>query len=129
MDVAEEVRQPGPVVPQEQAPPVPQIEQPRRVEKDAATEEARRSELEPVDTGNAALEAFLEENKGLPRLSPERALHGTVKASCGQFAVLHTGQGKHGLYEFPPEQGVPAVGQSLDQTRRADGRGNRPRMR
>lgn len=129
VDVAEEVRQPGPVVPQEQAPPVPQIEQPRRVEKDAATEEARRSELEPVDTGNAALEAFLEENKGLPRLSPERALHGTVKASCGQFAVLHTGQGKHGLYEFPPEQGVPAVGQSLDQTRRADGRGNRPRMR
>lgn len=129
VDVVEEVPQPGPVVPQEQAPPILQMEQPRRVEKDAAIEEVRRPELESVDTGNAALEAFLEEHKGLPRLSIERALHGTVVASCGQFAVLHTGQGRHGLYEFPPEQGVPAVGQSLDQARKADGRGNRPRMR
>lgn len=72
----------------------------------------------PSESGDAALEVFLELHKELPWASKEVAQHGTVVEACGQHAVLHTGRGKHVMYEFPEEQEVPAHGQSLEQLQR-----------
>lgn len=59
-----------------------------------------------AERAKTAQDAFLEQHKELPRATPGQVSVGTLRASEGQFAVLHVGRGKLVLHEFPSEQAV-----------------------
>jgi hypothetical protein len=66
-------------------------------------------------TPDPGLPAFLAKHKDMPLAAAGDLRYGVVKESCGSYALLSLGRGRHVIHDFGTVQAVPQIGTSSDK--------------